>query len=252
MKEQEVALVTGATQGIGLQIAKELAGRGYIVLIGSRNLEHGKNAEKAVGPNGHSILLDVTIRDSIVAAEKQIRKEFGRLDVVINNAAIANISKKPEQSIAEFNKTIVPSIVSLDEIRAVFETNVFGPLAVYQVMLPLLREALHGRIVNVSSAMGSLTLMSDPNNPYRDFFEPVYSTSKTALNAMTVAMAIELAATGIKVNAVSPGFTNTALTGHEGTETVEQGAAEAVRVAMLGPNSPTGGFTHAILGKLPW
>ncbi len=252
MKEKEVALITGATRGIGLQIAKELAGRGYVVIIGSLDVKHGNDAEKAVGPNGHSVILDVTKRDSIVAAEKQIRKEFGRLDVVINNAAIANISKKPEQSIAEFNKTIIPSIVSLDEIRAVWETNVFGPLAVYQVMLPLLLEAPHGRIVNVSSAMGSLTLMSDPQNPYRGFFEPVYSTSKTALNAMTVAMAIELEGTGIKVNAVSPGFTNTALTGHEGIETVEQGAAEAVRIATLGPDSPTGGFTHATMGKLPW
>jgi NAD(P)-dependent dehydrogenase (short-subunit alcohol dehydrogenase family) len=142
--------------------------------------------------------------------------------------------------------------VSLDEVRAVWETNVFGVLAVYQAMLPLLREAPAARIVNVSSGVGSLTRNSDPAFPYRSTFGPVYPASKTALNAMTLAMAIELEATRIKVNAVSPGFTKTALNGYEGTETVEEGAAEAVRVALLGPDGPTGTFTHAKLGKLPW
>jgi NAD(P)-dependent dehydrogenase (short-subunit alcohol dehydrogenase family) len=137
-------------------------------------------------------------------------------------------------------------------VRAVFETNVFGVLAVYQAMLPLLREAPAARIVNVSSGVGSLTMNSDPAFPPRSFFGPVYPASKTALNAMTLAMAIELESTKIKVNAVSPGFTKTALNGYEGTETVEEGAAEAVRVALLGPDGPTGTFTHATLGTLPW
>lgn len=115
-----------------------------------------------------------------------------------------------------------------------------------------MREASAGRIVNVSSGVGSLTRTADPAYPYRRFFGPIYPASKTALNALTLAMAIELESTNIKVNAVSPGFTKTALNGYEGTETVEQGAAEAVRVALLGPDGPTGTFTHATLGTLPW
>jgi len=134
----------------------------------------------------------------------------------------------------------------------VWETNVFGPLAVYQAMLPLLREAPAARIVNVSSVVGSLTMSDDPPYAYRSIFGPVYPASKTAMNAMTIAMAIELESTGIKVNAVSPGFTMTNLNNYRGTKSVEEGAREAVRVALLGPDGPTGTFTHATLGKLPW
>ena len=154
-------------------------------------------------------------------------------------------------SVAEYAGSTRASNVSLDEVRAVWETNVFGVLAVYQAMLPLLREAPDARIVNVSSGVGSLTRASDPANPYRSIFGPVYPASKTALNAMTVAMAIELESTGIKVNAVSPGFTKTNLNLYAGTETLEEGAAEAVRVALPGPDGPTGTFTHARLGTLP-
>jgi NAD(P)-dependent dehydrogenase (short-subunit alcohol dehydrogenase family) len=145
-----------------------------------------------------------------------------------------------------------PSNVSLDEVRAVWETNVFGVLAVYQAMLPLLREAPEARIVNVSSGVGSLTMNSDPANAHRSIFGPTYSASKTALNAMTLAMAIELESTGIKVNAAAPGFTKTNLNNYAGTETVEEGAREAVRLALLGPDGPTGTFSHAKLGRLPW
>ena len=151
-----------------------------------------------------------------------------------------------------FVKANRASAVDLDNVRAVFETNVFGPLAVYQAMLPLLRETPGARIVNVSSGVGSLTLNSDPTHPFRAIFGPTYSASKTALNAMTLAMAIELESEGIKVSAVSPGFTKTNLNNYLGTETVEEGAKEAVRVALLGPGGPTGTFTHATLGTLPW
>ena len=137
-------------------------------------------------------------------------------------------------------------------MRAVWETNVFGVLAVYQAMLPLLREAPAARIVNVSSGVGSLTMNADPAGAHRSIFGPVYPASKTALNAITLAMAIELESAGIKVNAVSPGFTKTNLNNYAGTETVEEGAREAVRVVLLGPDGPTGTFTHAKLGTLPW
>ncbi|HEV7344447.1 MAG TPA: SDR family NAD(P)-dependent oxidoreductase [Devosia sp.] len=129
--------------------------------------------------------------------------------------------------------------------------NVFGVLAVTQAFVPLLRKSQAARVVNVSSNLGSLTMLSAPN-PYRAVFNPGYGASKTALNAITLAFAIDLKAEGIKVNAVTPGFTATALNNYEGTETVQQGAAEAVRVALLGKEGPTGTFTGSINETQPW
>jgi len=252
MQDKPVALVTGANQGIGLQIAKDLVTHGFIVLVGSRNLERGEAAAKEVGPDARALQLDVTDRASITAAAERIRNEFGHLDVLIQNAAISNTTKLPGQSVADYATTVRPSNVSLDEMRAVWDTNVFGVLAVYQAMLPFLRKAPAARIVNVSSGAGSLTMNADPATSHRAIFGPVYPASKTALNALTLATAIELEPEGIKVNAVSPGFTKTNLNGYAGTETVEEGAREAVRVALLGPDGPTGTFTHAKLGALPW
>ena len=252
MQDKPIALVTGANQGIGLQIAKDLVAHGYTVLVGSRNFERGETAAREVGPDAHALQLDVTDQASISAAAERIRGEFGRLDVLIQNAAISNTSKKPTEPIEEYARRVRPSNVSLDEMRAVWETNVFGVLAVYQAMLPLLRQSPAARIVNVSSGAGSLTMNSNPAVSHRAIFGPVYPASKTALNALTVAMAIELEPEGIKVNAVSPGFTRTNLNGYLGTETVEEGAREAVRVALLGPDGPTGTFTHARMGVLPW
>src|SRR6202453_2196547 len=251
MHDKPVALVTGANQGIGLQIAKDLVAHGFTVLVGSRNLERGEAAAKEVGPEAHALQLDVTDQTSIAAAAERVRDEFGRLDVLVNNAAISNTSKRAAQSVEEYSKSTRPSNVSLDEVRAVWETNVFGVLAVTQAMLPLLRQAPEARIVNVSSGVGSLTMNADPAFPWRSIFGPVYPASKPALNAITLAMAIELEPEGIKVNAVSPGFTRTNLNGYEGTETVEQGAAEAVRVALIGPDGPTGTFTRTG-GVIPW
>jgi len=251
MQDKRVALVTGANQGIGLQIAKDLSAHGFTVLVGSRNFDKGLVAAQSIGAGAHAVQLDVTDQASIAAAAARIRREFGRLDVLVNNAAISNTSKRPGMTIAEYSKSTRPSNVSLDEVRAVWETNVFGVLAVTQALLPLLREAPTARIVNVSSGVGSLTRNADPTFPYRSIFGPTYSASKTALNAMTLALAIELEGTGIKVNAVSPGFTKTNLNGYEGTESVEEGAREAVRVALLGPESPTGTFTGAN-GPIPW
>ena len=251
MQVKPVALVTGANQGIGLQIAKELVAKNFTVLVGSRNLERGEAAAEEVGPDAHALQLDITDPASIAAAAERVRKEFGRVDVLVNNAAVSNTRMPPGMSVEEYSQSTRPSVVSLDEVRAVFETNVFGVLAVTQAMLPLLRAAPAGRIVNVSSGVGSLTRNADPAVPWRSIFGPVYPASKTALNAMTLAMAIELEATGIKVNAVSPGFTKTNLNNYEGTETVEEGASEAVRVALLGPDGPTGTFSSAS-GPIPW
>src|SRR5258705_6241429 len=236
MQDKPVALVTGANKGIGFQIAKDLVAQGFIVLVGSRNLEHGETAAKSIGADARALQLDVTNQSSIAAAAERIRKEFGRLDVLVNNAAVSHAGK-PGRSLEETAKSGRLSVVSLDEVRAVFETNVFGVIAVTQAMLPLLREAPAGRVVNVSSASGSLTLNSDPANPHRKMFG-TYSASKTALNAITLAFAADLESTRIKVNAACPGFTATDLNNFQGTRTVEEAAREPVRLALLGQDGP--------------
>jgi NAD(P)-dependent dehydrogenase (short-subunit alcohol dehydrogenase family) len=251
MHDKPVALVTGANQGIGLQIAKDLVTHGFTVLVGSRNLERGMAAAEEVGPEARAIQLDVTDHASIAAAAERIRNELGRLDVLVNNAAISNTSKQPDMSVEEYAKLTRPSNVSLEEVRTIWETNVFGVLAVTQAMLPLLREAPAARIVNVSSGVGSLTRNLEPGYPYRSIFGPGYAASKTALNAMTVAMAIELESTGIKVNAACPGYTKTNLNNYSGTQTLEEGAREPVRLALLGQDGPTGTFSNST-GPLPW
>ncbi|HEY1694200.1 MAG TPA: SDR family NAD(P)-dependent oxidoreductase [Polyangiaceae bacterium] len=253
MNDKRIALVTGANQGVGLQVAKELAAKGWVVLVGSRNLKRGEEAAKTLEGDARALQLDVTDRASIAAAVERIRKELGRLDVLVNNAAISNTRKHQlGLSLRQYAELSRASNASLDEVRAVWETNVFGVLAVYQAMLPLLRESPDARIVNVSSGVGSLTTNADPAYPHRAMFGPGYSASKTALNAMTLAMAIELESTNIKVNAVTPAFTKTNLNGYEGTESVEDGSREVVRVALLGPDGPSGTFTRWENTKIPW
>jgi NAD(P)-dependent dehydrogenase (short-subunit alcohol dehydrogenase family) len=249
--DKPVALITGANKGIGLQIAKDLAAHGFTVLLGSRDLEKGMEAAKSVRGSAHAIQLDVTDQGFITAAAERIRKEFGRLDVLVNNAGIAHAGN-PGTPLEEIAKSGRASVASLDEVRAVFETNAFGVIAVTQAMLPLLREAPAGRIVNVSSSRASLTLTSDPaDSRRRAMFGVTYSASKTALNAITVAFALDLESTGIKVNAAAPGFTKTAMNNFEGMRTVEQAAREPVRLALLGPDGPTGTFSSED-GPLPW
>jgi len=249
MQNQLVALVTGANQGIGLQIAKDLIAHGYTVLVGSRNLQNGEAAAQSIGASAHALQLDVTKPDSIAAAAERIQREFGRLDVLVNNAAIAHAGQ-PGRSNEEMMQDSRASSASLDEVRAIFETNVFGVIAVTQALLPLLRQAPAARIVNVSSALGSLTLNSDPAFPFRNGFGVGYAASKTALNAVTLAFAIELEQTNIKVNVSSPGYTKTAMNNFEGTDTVEQGAQDMVRL-VLDEAGPTGTFTWPG-GALPW
>lgn len=249
MHEKPVALITGANQGIGLQVAKDLATHGYTVLVGSRNLQNGETAAQSIGVAAHALQLDVTQPDSIAAAAAHVRQAFGRLDVLVNNAGIAHAGR-PGRSNEEITQDSMGSHISLDEVRAVFETNVFGVIAVTQALLPLLREAPAARIVNVSSGVGSLTLNADPAFPFRGFFSVGYGASKTALNAVTLAFAIELEKTNIKVNAVSPGFTKTAMNNFTGTDTVEQGAQDIVRLA-LDADGPTGTFAGPG-GTFPW
>jgi NAD(P)-dependent dehydrogenase (short-subunit alcohol dehydrogenase family) len=249
MQDKRVAVVTGANKGIGLAIAKDLAAKGFTVLLGSRDLERGEAAAKTIGTDAHALQLDVTDQSSIAAAADRVAREFGRLDVLVNNAGISHAGK-PGATLAEIMDAGHATVAPLDEIRAVYETNVFGVIAMTQAMLPLLREAPAGRVVNVSSGLGSLASSADPAGAYRAMFG-VYAMSKTALNAVTLAFAIDLEKTRIKVNSVCPGYTATDLNNFEGTQTVEEAAAEPVRLALLDENGPTGKYSNAN-GPIPW
>jgi NAD(P)-dependent dehydrogenase (short-subunit alcohol dehydrogenase family) len=246
-----IALITGANQGMGKQVAKELAADGVTVYVGSRDLARGEAAAKEIGAGAIALQLDVTDPTSIASAAELIRDETGWLDLLVNNAAIST-TRTDVGDLAELQEMSKASTVPLDEVRAVWEVNVFGPLAVFQAMLPLLRESTDARVVNVTSALGSLTTMSNPDFPFRSTMEPVYAASKTALNAVTLSMMTELEGTGIKVNLVSPGFANTALVNFQGMESVEEAAREIVRVARLGADGPTGTFTMWAGVDLPW
>jgi NAD(P)-dependent dehydrogenase (short-subunit alcohol dehydrogenase family) len=246
-KEQLVALVTGANQGIGYQIAKALIADGYIVYVGSRNMSNGEKAAAELG--GIAIQLDVTKAATIQAAVAKLTAEQGRLDLLVNNAAIAHAGK-PGRTMEEVVASSRATVVSVDEVRAVWETNVFGVISLTQALLPLLRRSAAARIVNVSSALGSLTWVADPNCWARDGFGPAYAASKTALNAISLAFALELEKEHIKVNVVSPGYTATAMNDFQGTDSVEVGSREPIRVA-LDRNGPTGGYTGPD-GLLPW
>ncbi|MCT8333958.1 SDR family oxidoreductase [Leptospira sp. 85282-16] len=252
-KDKRIALVSGANQGIGYQVAKDLANSGMTVLLGSRDLKRGEKAAKEIGLGSIAVQLDVTDRKSITDAAEYIKTEFGRLDVLINNAGISNTRmQRLGLSMVEYMDSAKASMASIDEMRMVWDTNVFGVLAVYQAMLPLLKNSKDARIVNVSSTLGSLTLNEDPNSGYSSFYNPVYAVSKTALNGITLSMMLELKDTPIKVNLVSPGFTKTAMTNFEGYESLEDGAREVVRVALLGPDGPTGTFTTWDNVHVPW
>ena len=248
MAEDRVALVTGANQGIGLQIANDLAARGLTVLVGARDLAKGEAAAREVGGRAHAIRIDVTDQESIDAAATYIRSEFGRLDVLMNNAGISRA--RPNESFGEAVRTNLLTDAPIEDVRTVFETNVFGVIAVTQAMLPLLREAPAGRIVITGSSGASLSLNSDPSNPHRRMFGN-YSVSKTAAHAVMLAFALALEDTNIKVNAACPGFTSTGLNNFNGTRSVAEGAREPVRLALIGADGPTGTFSDEN-GLVPW
>ena len=241
-KIEKIALVTGANKGIGLEIARQLGKLGFVVYLGCRDQERGAKAAaelKADGVKAIAVALDVTDAATITAAAAQVEREQGKLDVLVNNAGIA----------LEWGAK--PSDTSSKNLRTVFETNFFGVIATTQSFLPLLKKAPAGRIVNMSSSLGSLARHSHPDGMFKDMVELSYNSSKTALNAATQEFANELRDTPIKVNAVCPGYVATDINNHGGPRTTEQGARIAVKMATIGADGPTGGYFEDD-GTIPW
>lgn len=239
---KRVALVTGANKGIGFEVAKRLAERGDTVLLGARNEERGLEAEtslKGKGFDAHFIHLDVENAETHQRAAKYVEEKFGGLDVLVNNAGVS------------FDGNYKASTVTQDSLRRTFDTNFFGVIAVTQSFLSLLKKSAAGRIVNVSSGLGSLTSHGDPAWEFYEVKPLAYNSSKTALNAFTVMLAHELKNTNIKVNSADPGYTATDLNGHSGYKTVEQGASVIVDLATLPPDGATGSYFDD-RGVLPW
>jgi NAD(P)-dependent dehydrogenase (short-subunit alcohol dehydrogenase family) len=226
---EKVALVTGANKGIGKAIARGLARDGFVVYLGARDLEKGKAAQEELRAEGEVrvIALDVTDARSVTAARQTIELEAGQLDVLVNNAGISS---------APGSRFSVPMVETAENMRAVYETNVFAVVTVTNAFIPLLLKSTAGRIVNVTSKRGSIgeegAWVGRPNM--------AYSSSKTALNAITVHYARSLAETAVKVNGAAPGHVATDFNGFRGTRTPEEGAAVAIRLAKLGSEGPSG------------
>ena len=226
-----IALVTGANKGIGYATARQLGALGWTVLMGARDEQLGSAAAselREAGADARFVRLDVTDDTSIAAAARWIDNCYGRLDVLINNAGIARGDGSGR-----------PSETTLSTLRTVFETNVFGVVAVTNAMLPLLRRAPAARIVNVSSEVGSIGSMTDPASPLFPMASVPYPSSKAALNMVTAMYAKELK-DAIKVNAANPGYCETDLNGKRGFRSPEQGAAISVQLATLPADGPTG------------
>ncbi|MFC7550264.1 SDR family NAD(P)-dependent oxidoreductase [Plantactinospora sp. GCM10030261] len=243
-----ITLVTGGNRGIGRETARQLAGLGQTVLLGTRDAGRGAAAAeelRAAGGDVHAIELDVTDPAGVAAAAKRVDEEYGRLDVLINNAVNFGGSWADAER-------YTPSTADLDVIRAVFETNVFGVLTVTNAFLPLMLRSPAPRIVNVSSGVGSLAVMSDPAGPYAGMPPAVtYPPSKTALNAMTVQYAKQFRDSALLINAADPGYTATNGNDDPNARPVAEGAAIVVRLATLPADGPSGGFFDDA-GPVPW
>ena len=243
MNTKRIALITGANKGIGFETARQLGQQQVTILLGARDPAKGEAAAgklRGEGLDVRALPLDVTNTDSIRRAVEKVAQEFGRLDILINNAGVMvdDQTKKVSQQ-------------SLDAWRTTFDTNVFGLIATTQGFLPLLRKSAAGRIVNLSSILGSNTLHSDPQSPIYDFKVPAYNVSKSAVNAYTVQLAYELRDTPIKVNAAHPGWVKTEMGGEGATMELPDGAKTSVALATLAADGPTGSYTH--MGEaLPW
>ena len=232
-------LITGANKGLGYETARRLIAAGHTVYIGSRDAGRGRDAAARLGPRARLVLLDVTDDASVDAAAKTIEADGG-LDVLVNNAGI-------EQRTAT-NAVPGAGEITADQMRRLFETNVFGVVRVTHAFLPLLLRSAAPVVVNVSSGLASIARLSDPDSPAYGYPGVAYPASKAAVNMITVQYA--KAFPGMRINAVEPGFTATDLNGRTGIQTVAQGAEIIVRMAQAGQDGPTGGYFDAS-GPLP-
>jgi NAD(P)-dependent dehydrogenase (short-subunit alcohol dehydrogenase family) len=227
-------LITGATKGLGLQTARRLIAAGHTVYLGARDSQRGKQVAADLGAD--MVLIDVTSDDSVEAAAALVREQAGQLDVLVNNAGISGGRKLPGE-------------VTAADMRAVYDTNVFGVVRVMHAFLPLLETSGTPVVVNVSSGLGSLAVTNDPGRFESTLLGLAYPSSKAALNMLTSQYAKAYPA--IRINAVDPGYTATDLNEHRGTQTVEEGAEIIVRMATIGADGPTGGYFDAS-GTVPW
>jgi NAD(P)-dependent dehydrogenase (short-subunit alcohol dehydrogenase family) len=236
MSSPRIALITGANKGLGLETARQLGKQGITVLIGTRDLARGAAAVQTLAQDGIkavAIQLEVTDAASIAAAAAQVAKQYGQLDVLVNNAGVL-----------DYAADTGVETTSIDTFRRVFETNVFGLIAVTQAFLPLLKKSASARIVNLTSILGSIAEHADPNSFIYAMRWPAYDASKAAVNMYTVELAHTLKGTKIKVNAAHPGWVKTDMGGEQAPMEIVDGAKTAVALAIIDDNGPTGGFYH--------
>ncbi len=245
--KKKIALITGANRGIGFETARQLGRREIKILLGARNEKLGKEAEaslKGEGLDVEFLLLDAADEKTHASAAKYIQEKFGHLDILINNSGV-NLEGNPENPIKPASQT------PLEIYRKTFETNFFGLVALTQKLLPLIKKSDSGRIVNLSSVLGSTTLHSQPESIIYDAKVPAYDVSKAAVNSFTVHLAYELKDTPIKVNAAHPGWVKTDMGGENAPMGIEDGAQTSVALALLADDGPTGKFIH-LDRELPW
>jgi NAD(P)-dependent dehydrogenase (short-subunit alcohol dehydrogenase family) len=244
----KIAVITGANRGLGFATARQLGQSGVKVLVGARSLAKGEQAADQLrreGVDAEPLNIDVASAASVQEAAKQVEHQYGRIDILINNAGI----------LPEATASHVDGPLDLRMFRESFETNVFGAVSVTSEFLPLLRKSASGRIVNVSSTMGSLTDQTNPSSPYYGQIVPAYQMSKAALNGLTIALSKTLTDTSIKVNSICPGWVQTDLGGPENraaaTTTAEEAAQIVVEMASIPDDGPTGQFVDRD-GTVPW
>jgi NAD(P)-dependent dehydrogenase (short-subunit alcohol dehydrogenase family) len=243
MNVKKVALVTGANKGIGFEICRQLGKHGMTVILAGRDEKKVQQAAEHLRGEGldvQAVVLDVTDPASAAAAARWLEGRYGRLDVLVNNAGVG----------FEFAAHTRPAQLTMETLRATYDTNFFGVFAVTQAMLPLLRKSAPARIINQSSTLGSLALLADPKSPYYPNNFLAYNSSKSALNGLTVALAKDLAGERISVNSICPGWVKTDLGSAAAPRTVEQGAAIAVKLATM-DNPPTGKYLDD-RGEIAW
>lgn len=244
MAVEKIAFITGGNKGIGLETARQLGKLGIDVVIGSRDAEKGRAAAQklqAEGIHADAIQFDVTRQADYQAVYDYFNQRYGRLDILVNNAGISRESFGPNTT----------STISPEDLQATFDTNFFGVIQLTQTLLPLIRKSAAGRIVNLSSILGSLTLHATPGSPIYEAKSFAYNASKAALNAFTIHLAHELRDTSIKVNSAHPGWVKTDMGTEAAPMEIPDGAKTGVRLATLPADGPTGGYFH-MNETLPW